>query len=153
MTVSVATSVSLAVSASPAAPSAAQVARLRDLGCVAIPSTKSEASKEIDRLTAQRDCQPATPGQKAYASALRGRDLPGSGIREKSTQIYLLEVLDLFDRAEAQEDINQYAEMLIARVRERFVHPMKPLAQLSPVQARAAASAPAQASDSEQAPF
>ena len=69
--------------------------------------------------------QPATLAQIGRAAALGGRDLPGAGVREKSTQIYLLEALVAFDNAEPGEATNEAAEVLIARVRERLVKPLR----------------------------
>lgn len=106
-----------------AAPTEKQIAALVRLGHTAVPATRSEASKLIDQLIASRETTPATPAQKARASALGGRDLPGAGLREKSTQIFLLEALAMFDAAKSQEDINAAAEMVIDRVRERFAKP------------------------------
>ena len=111
--------------ANPAAPTQPQIARLLALGVSTVPSTRSEASQLISRAIAQRDMQPATLAQIGRAAALGGRDLPGAGVREKSTQIYLLEALSLFDNAEPGEASNEAAELLIARVRERLVKPLK----------------------------
>ena len=106
-----------------AAPTDKQIAALTRLGSRDIPATRSEASKLIDSLIAARETAPATVAQRARASALNGRDLPGAGLREKSTQIYLLEALNLLDGATTQADVNAAAEALIARVRERFQKP------------------------------
>jgi hypothetical protein len=111
--------------ANPAAPTAAQIQRLVALGINTVPATRSEASQAISAAIAQRDMQPATLAQIGRAAALGGRDLPGAGVREKSTQIYLLEALVAFDNAASQEDTNAAAEMLIARVRERLVKPLR----------------------------
>ena len=111
-------------SATAAAPTEKQVLRLQALGATAIPSTRSEASQLISKLIASRDMQPATLAQVGRAAALGGRDLPGAGVREKSTQIFLLEALVAFDNAQAEADINAAAELLVARVRERFVKPL-----------------------------
>ena len=111
-------------SATAAAPTEKQVLRLQALGATAIPSTRSEASQLISKLIASRDMQPATLAQVGRAAALGGRDLPGAGVREKSTQIFLLEALVAFDNAQAEADINAAAELLVARVRERFAKPL-----------------------------
>lgn len=105
------------------APTEPQVRRLIALGVTEIPATRSEASKLIERLIAERDMKPATQAQIGRAGALGGRDLPGAGVREKSTQIYLLEALAAFDAAPEGEQANAAAEQLILRVRERFVKP------------------------------
>lgn len=111
--------------ANPAAPTVAQVQRLVALGINSVPATRSEASQMISAAIASRDMQPATLAQIGRAAALGGRDLPGAGVREKSTQIYLLEALVAFDNAEDGEATNAAAEVLIARVRERLVKPLR----------------------------
>jgi len=111
-------------SATAAAPTEKQVLRLQALGATAIPSTRSEASQLISKLIASRDMQPATLAQVGRAAALGGRDLPGAGVREKSTQIFLLEALVAFDNAADDAAVNAAAELLVARVRERFVKPL-----------------------------
>lgn len=110
--------------ATAAAPTEKQVLRLQALGATSVPSTRSEASQLISKLIASRDMQPATLAQVGRAAALGGRDLPGAGVREKSTQIFLLEALAAFDNAAEGADTNAAAELLIARVRERFVKPV-----------------------------
>lgn len=107
-----------------AAPTEKQILRLQALGATSIPATRSDASKLISTLIASRDMQPATTAQIGRAAALGGRDLPGAGVREKSTQIYLLEALVAFDNAPEGDAANEAAELLIARVRERLVKPM-----------------------------
>lgn len=107
-----------------AAPTEKQIARLVQLGVNTPPATRSEASNLIGKLIAQRDMQPATQAQIGRAGALGGRDLPGAGVREKSTQIYLLEALAVFDAADEGEPANNAAAELIRRVRERFVKPL-----------------------------
>lgn len=109
---------------SAAAPTDKQIARLVQLGVSQPPATRSEASALISKLIAARDMQPATPAQIGRAGALGGRDLPGAGVREKSTQIYLLEALAIFDAAEEGDAANDAAAELIRRVRERFVKPL-----------------------------
>lgn len=113
------------VIANPAAPTQPQIQRLIALGVTTVPSTRSEASQLISRMIAERDMQPATLAQIGRAGALGGRDLPGAGVREKSTQIYLLEALWAFDQAEPGEATNEAAELLIARVRERLCKPVR----------------------------
>ena len=107
-----------------AAPTEKQVLRLTALGATSIPSTRSEASLLISNLIASRDMQPATAAQIGRAAALGGRDLPGAGVREKSTQIYLMEALVAFDNAAEGDEANAAAELILARVRERFAKPM-----------------------------
>lgn len=110
----------------PAAPTVAQIDRLHKLNCSAIPATRSEASAMITKLIAQRDMAPATQAQVGRAAILGGRDLPGAGVREKSTQIYLLEALALWDAAgeDDAEAVNNAVSLMISRVRERFAKPV-----------------------------
>jgi hypothetical protein len=112
--------------ATAAAPTEKQVLRLTALGATAIPSTRSEASQLISKLIASRDMQPATLAQVGRAAALGGRDLPGAGVREKSTQIYLLEALAAWDNAEENDAkaVNDAVALLVSRVRERMVKPL-----------------------------
>lgn len=107
-----------------AAPTDKQIARLVALGISFVPATRSEASNLISQAIAKRDTAPATQAQVGRAAALGGRDLPGAGVREKSTQIYLLEALALFDAADEGEPANNAAAELIRRVRERMVKPL-----------------------------
>lgn len=108
----------------PAAPTEAQVLRLQAMGATSIPATRSEASKLISSLIAQRDMQPATLAQIGRAGHLGGRDLPGAGVREKSTQIYLLEALAAYDNC-SEADQPAALQMLVERVRERMVKPLR----------------------------
>lgn len=105
-----------------ASPTEKQVNRLYQLGVLpdAVPSTRSDASQMITKLIAQRDMQPATLAQRGRASVLGGRDLPGAGVREVSSQIALLEALALFDAATSDEDAQLAVDTMITRVRERF---------------------------------
>lgn len=108
--------------ASVAAPTEKQINRLIQLGYPQVPATRSEASQIITRLLVARDMAPATLSQRSRAGYLGGRDLPGAGIREVSTQISLLEALALWDNA-AENDaaaINLAVETMVARIRERF---------------------------------
>lgn len=112
--------------ATAAAPTEKQVLRLQALGATAVPSTRSEASQLISKLIASRDMQPATLAQVGRAAALGGRDLPGAGVREKSTQIFLLEALAAWDNADDGDPaaVQAACQLLVARVRERFVKPV-----------------------------
>lgn len=106
----------------PAAPTDKQINRLVALGATNVPTTRSEASAMITKLIASRDMAAATQAQVGRAAYLGGRDLPGAGVREKSTQIYLLEALALWDNA-ADDDVkavNDAVSLLVSRVRERF---------------------------------
>lgn len=105
-------------------PSVKQLETLARLGVTEIPATRSEASKLITARIASRDMRPATDAQKGRASALGGRDLPGAGVREQSTAIYLLEALALIHGSDIGSPEHQsYVEMLQSRVEERFFKP------------------------------
>ena len=112
--------------ASVAAPTDKQMLRLAQLGYLAQPATRSEASRIITNLIAQRDMQPATDKQRGRAAVLGGRDLPGAGVREVSTQIALLEALAIYDAAdpEDQDAIQLALDTMVARIRERFCRPL-----------------------------
>jgi hypothetical protein len=102
-------------------PSVKQIEVLTRLGVTEVPATRSEASKLITARIASRDMRPATDAQKGRASALRGRDLPGAGVREQSTAIYLLEALALIQGSDiGTAEHLSYVAMLQSRVEERF---------------------------------
>lgn len=103
-----------------AAPTEKQINRLLQLGYPQVPATRSEASQIITRLLVARDMAPATLSQRGRAGYLGGRDLPGAGIREVSTQISLLEALALWDNADTDEQYQVAIDTITARIRERF---------------------------------
>lgn len=121
-----------------AQPTERQIQALQRLGVTDIPTTRSEASKIMTLAIAQRDMRPATDPQKGRAGALGGRDLPGAGVRELSTQIALLEVIALIDATpEDNPEYADYVQLLVTRVRERFFKPItvsveKAIPQLEP---------------------
>jgi len=112
------------VASSVVAPTDKQVQRLIALGVQSIPATRSAASAMISKMIANRDTQPATQAQIGRAAVLGGRDLPGAGVREKSTQIYILEALALWDQADSDEQHQQALDLMVERVRERFCKPV-----------------------------
>ena len=141
-------SIPLAANLSVAGPTQAQIDRLVRMGQTVIPTTRSEASKMISGLIAASDMQTATQAQCGRAGVLGGRDLPGAGRREKSTQIAILEALVAFDQAESDEASSAAINILLERVRERFVRPnavVKVTANIVPPAAPAA--------EAEEAPF
>ena len=131
--------VSASASPSIAAPTQPQIYRLAQFGITSIPSTRSEASKLISEMIAKRDTVPATKPQIGRAGVMGGRDLPGASIREKSTQIYLLEALVLLDQAQNDDATDVAINMLIDRVRERL---QKPNAQVKVTAAVAPSNLP-----------
>lgn len=117
---------SLVISQSVAHPTQPQIDRLISLGITTVPSTRTEASAQITKAIAERDMRPATTAQKGRAGVLGGRDLPGAGVREVSSQIALLEALALVDGSEFNSELHSEAiQLLIQRVRDRFVKAVK----------------------------
>ena len=114
-------------------PTQPQIDRLAALGISIVPQTRSEASALITAAIAERDMRPATMAQRGRAGALGGRDLPGSGVREISTQIYLLEALALIDGAADSTAMAEGTALLIARVRERLTKPVRITVPAAPV--------------------
>ena len=102
-------------------PTEAQLNRLGTLNYTGeVPASRAEVSKLISSLIASRDMQPATAKQLGRAGVLGGRDLPGAGVREVSSQIALLEALIVFETA-ADEDKADAAKAMAEAVRTRFV--------------------------------
>ena len=136
----------LAANLSVAGPTQAQIDRLVRMGETFIPTTRSEASLMISKLIAAADMQPATQAQCGRAGVLGGRDLPGAGKREKSTQIAILEALVAFDQAQTDEASSLAINILLERVRDRFQRPnaqVKVNANIVPPEAPAADAEPA----------
>lgn len=117
------------VAASVVAPTEKQIQRLMNLGVHSIPATRSQASALISKLIATRDMQPATQAQVGRAAYLGGRDLPGAGVREKSTQIAILEAFQFWQQADSDEQHQEALDLLMTRIQERF---MKPVAVQQP---------------------
>jgi hypothetical protein len=117
------------VAASVVAPTEKQIQRLMNLGVHSIPATRSQASALISQMIASRDMQPATQAQVGRAAVLGGRDLPGAGVREKSTQIAILEAFQLWQQADTDEQHQAALDLVMSRIQERF---MKPVAVQQP---------------------
>jgi hypothetical protein len=73
-------------------------------------------------------CNPQQ-AQVGRAAALGGRDLPGAGVREKSTQIAILEAFQLWQQADTDEQHQAALDLVMSRIQERF---MKPVAVQQP---------------------
>ena len=103
-------------------PTEAQINRLQTLNYIGDVSkmSRSEVSQLISKLISDRDMQPATAKQLGRAGVLGGRDLPGAGVREVSSQIALLEALIIFETA-AEEDKAEAAKGMAEAIRARFV--------------------------------
>lgn len=103
-------------------PTEAQLNRLQTLNYTGDVSkmSRSEVSQLISKLISDRDMQPATAKQLGRAGVLGGRDLPGAGVREVSSQIALLEALIIFETA-AEADKLEAAKGMAETIRARFV--------------------------------
>lgn len=104
----------------------------RGLEC---PNTKAEASNLMRQIIAREETKPATQAQlgKAYMLGINlgwtGKELPGAGVREVSTQIYILEAVEnvqrcLADDAKSQDDVDNALRVLMGRCLERLAKPM-----------------------------
>ncbi len=106
-------------------PSAAQVETLARFGITHKFATRSEASAAITKAIADRDMRGATAKQVARLNGLGGRDLPGAGVREISTAIYLMEAVVLIDSTDDLVAKSEYLQILVDRCRERFTKAVK----------------------------
>jgi hypothetical protein len=106
-------------------PSAAQLETLARFGITTKFATRSEASAAITKAISDRDMRGATAKQVARLNGLGGRDLPGAGVREISTAIYLMEMVVLVDATDDLVEKQQYMDMLVDRCRERFTKAVK----------------------------
>jgi hypothetical protein len=106
-------------------PSAAQVETLVRFGITTKFATRSEASAAITKAIADRDMRNATAKQIARLNGLGGRDLPGAGVREISTAIYLMEAVVLIDSTDDLVQKAEYMQILVDRCRERFTKAVK----------------------------
>lgn len=104
-----------------AAPTERQLARLAELHIQHGPVSRAEASALISAAIAERDMRPATDKQRGRAAVLGGRDMPGAGVREISTQIALLEALAVFA---ASGSADPAGIRLAQAVRERLCRPV-----------------------------
>ena len=113
----------VSVPAAIAAPTDRQMARLTELGVTTVPQdlSRAQASALISAAIAERDMRPATDKQRGRAGVLGGRDLPGAGVRELSTQIALLEALAVFA---ASGSADPAGIRLAQAVRERLCRPV-----------------------------
>jgi len=106
--------------------SAATIALMEKLGIEAKATSQSHASKLI--YTEQSRLANRFPTEKQVKKVAAcgngtgwiGRDLPGVRFREISFQIELLEILESFDKAETQGDLNAGAVAMIEKVRQRL---------------------------------
>ncbi len=99
------------------------------------PSTIEEASAMMKEVIGREETAPATKAQigKAYMLGVNlgwsGKELPGAGVREVSTQIYLLEAVEAVQRAIAddnltQDDVDNALKQLMGRCLERLAKPV-----------------------------
>lgn len=103
-------------------PTEAQLNRLQTLNYTGDTTrmSRSEVSQLISKLISDRDMQPATAKQLGRAGVLGGRDLPGAGVREVSSQIALLEALIIFETAD-EDGKADAAKAMAEAIRARFV--------------------------------
>lgn len=98
-----------------------QLARLAELNIQHGQLSRAEASALISAAIAERDMRPATDKQRGRAAVLGGRDMPGAGVREISTQIALLEALAVFAASGSADPAGiRFAQV----VRERLCRPV-----------------------------
>ena len=130
-----ATAIPTVSSVSVVAPTEKQIDRLMRMGVTQMPATRSQASAIISKMIADRDTQPATQAQLGRAAALGGRDLPGAGVREKSTQIAILEAYVLWQQADSDDQHQAAIDLLMERITERFVKavPAAPVGESAPM--------------------
>jgi hypothetical protein len=104
----------------------------RGLDC---PATKADASRTMREIIAREETKPASQAQlgKSYTLGINmgwpGKELPGAGVREVSTQIYLLEAVEnvqrmVSDDSKTQDDVDGAVKVLIGRCLERLAKPM-----------------------------
>lgn len=116
------------------APTPAQLAWFAKKGIKA-PATVEEASALMRQIIGAEETAPATKAQtgKAYMLGVNlgwaGKELPGAGVREVSSQIYILEAVEAVQRAVAdesktQDDVDAALKMLMGRCLERFAKPV-----------------------------
>jgi hypothetical protein len=116
------------------APTPAQLAWFEKKGLKA-PATVEEASAMMKEVIGREETAPATKAQlgKAYMLGVNlgwaGKELPGAGVREVSSQIYILEAVDAVQRAIAddtktQDDVDNALKVLMGRCLERYAKPV-----------------------------
>jgi hypothetical protein len=104
----------------------AQITFLEKLGIKDFSGDRGAASAEITRLLAMRSNPPASKAQMGKLAALGGKDMPGAGVREASTAISVLELLDQigdnFELVGEEADYEIAAiNNLLSYLRTRFV--------------------------------
>ncbi len=116
------------------APTPAQINWFQGRG-IAVPVSREEAAKTMASIIASEETRTPSRAQlgMAYMSGVglgwAGKDLPGAGVREISTQIALLQAVEQVQRAllddnKSQEDVDSALHHLIGKVLERFAKPM-----------------------------
>jgi hypothetical protein len=116
------------------APTPAQLAWFEKKGIKA-PDTVEQASAMMKEIIGREETAPATKAQlgKAYMLGVNlgwsGKELPGAGLREVSTQIYILEAVEAVQRAiaddsKSQDDVDNALKVLMGRCLERYAKPV-----------------------------
>lgn len=133
------------------APTQAQLDWFAKRGLVA-PADRQAASKLIEETIAREETRNASKAQigAAYMAGVGlgwcGADLPGAGVREVSTQIKILQAVEVIQRFmlddnKTQDDVDIAIQMLIGVCLERFAKPM-PVERRVPRTEQAAATTP-----------
>lgn len=116
------------------APTATQVAWFAKRGIPA-PASKAEASAQMNAIIGKEETAQPTQAMlgKVYMTGVGlgwcGKDLPGAGVRETSTQIKLLMAVEdiqraMLDDAKGQDDVDRLVQVLMGAVLERFAKAM-----------------------------
>lgn len=116
------------------APTQAQIDWFTKRGLVA-PADRQAASKLIEETIAREETRQASKAQigAAYMAGVGlgwcGSDLPGAGVREVSTQIKILQAVEvvqrfMLDDNKTQDDVDIALQCLIGVCLERFAKPM-----------------------------
>lgn len=102
---------------------------------IPVPASKAEASTAMNAIIGKEETAPATQAMlgKVYMTGVGlgwcGKDLPGAGVREISTQIKLLVAVEdiqraMLDDTKGQEDVDRLIQVLMGAVLERFAKAM-----------------------------
>lgn len=116
------------------APTPTQVAWFAKRGMPA-PASKADASAQMNTIIAREETAAPTQAMlgKVYMTGVGlgwcGKDLPGAGVRETSTQIKLLMAVEdiqraMLDDSKGQDDVDRLVQVLMGAVLERFAKAM-----------------------------
>lgn len=102
---------------------------------VSVPASKAEASAQMQAIIAREETSAPSKAMlgKAYMTGIGlgwcGKDLPGAGVREISTQIKLLVAVEniqraMLDESKGQDEVDAAVQVLMGAVLERFAKAM-----------------------------